>query len=247
MTSISRNNLHFVVFDSPSDSTLPLYLTELSARSVSHIVRVCEMPTYSATAVADLAPTISVVDLPFPDGSVPPAHAINSFLNLCQSVFPGGLTNKLQICGADMTSPPAQQQQHAIGVHCIAGLGRAPMLVAIALIESGMSALEAVEYVRVRRRGAFNTLQLKFLVEEYKPSYVKNLARKNMLLSSFSFTSNPKRESDASLLHPASVFSAASVSSSSSSRPAAFHGKTGGRFKALWNNVVGRKTPPVPA
>ncbi|KAJ3203471.1 Protein tyrosine phosphatase type IVA 1 [Entophlyctis luteolus] len=243
MTSISRNNLHFVVFDAPSDSTLPLYLAELSARSVSHIVRVSEMPTYSAAAVADLAPSISVVDLPFPDGSVPPPHTITAFLDLCQSVFPGGLTNKQQICGDDITSPP----QRAIGVHCIAGLGRAPMLVAIALIESGMSALEAVEYVRVRRRGAFNSVQLRFLVDEYKPSYAKNLARKNLLLSSFSFGvhSNGKRESDESLR---AVFASSSSSSSSvGAATAGMHGKSNGGFKAFWNNVVGRKTPPVSA
>lgn len=48
------------------------------------------------------------------------------------------------------------------------GLGRAPLLVTIALIENGMDNLSAVNYVRERRRDAFNKQQLNFLVH-YKP------------------------------------------------------------------------------
>ncbi len=35
-----------------------------------------------------------------------------------------------------------------IAVHCVAGLGRAPVLVAIALIEAGMKYEDAVEMIR---------------------------------------------------------------------------------------------------
>ena len=81
-------------------------------------------------------------------------------------------------------------------MHCIAGLGRsvhsprarvvpapahpsltrlracvhrcrAPVLVAVALVESGMEPLDAVEYVRKRRRGAINSKQIKY-VESYR-------------------------------------------------------------------------------
>lgn len=45
---------------------------------------------------------------------------------------------------------------------------RAPILVAISLVEQGMSALDAVAYIRERRRGAINNKQLKF-IESYKP------------------------------------------------------------------------------
>jgi protein tyrosine phosphatase type 4A len=58
-------------------------------------------------------------------------------------------------------------------VHCVAGLGRAPALVAIALIELGMQPLDAVEYIRSKRRGAFNKPQINYL-DAYKPTRGKS-------------------------------------------------------------------------
>lgn len=44
---------------------------------------------------------------------------------------------------------------------------RAPILIAIALIEEGMDPLESVEFIRKRRQGAINNKQLKY-IENYK-------------------------------------------------------------------------------
>ena len=55
-----------------------------------------------------------------------------------------------------------------IAVHCVAGLGRAPVLVAIALIEAGMDPLDSIENIRSKRRGAFNKPQIAFLVSKEK-------------------------------------------------------------------------------
>ncbi|XP_010766434.1 protein tyrosine phosphatase type IVA 2-like [Notothenia coriiceps] len=45
---------------------------------------------------------------------------------------------------------------------------RAPVLVALALIECGMEYEDAVHFIRLKRRGAFNSKQLLYL-ESYKP------------------------------------------------------------------------------
>ena len=65
-------------------------------------------------------------------------------------------------------NPPLEMSRSTeaprVGVHCVAGLGRAPVLVAIALIEFElMDVLAAVEFIRSRRKGSFNTRQLRWL------------------------------------------------------------------------------------
>ncbi|KAJ3069436.1 hypothetical protein HDU98_007480 [Podochytrium sp. JEL0797] len=147
MSSIERDHMKFVVFDAPNDSNLKQYLEELKSRNVKCIVRVCE-PTYEKAVVEQAG--IQVFDWAFSDGTCPPPDVILNFLKLCDEKF------------------SAKEDGGAIGIHCIAGLGRAPVLVAIALIESGMVPLEAIEYVRKQRRGAFNSIQLAYLAETYK-------------------------------------------------------------------------------
>lgn len=55
-----------------------------------------------------------------------------------------------------------------IAVHCVAGLGRAPALVAVALMEDGMDPIDTIEFIRSKRRGAINARQIKF-IENYEP------------------------------------------------------------------------------
>ena len=52
------------------------------------------------------------------------------------------------------------------------------MLVAVALIEAGMAQLDAIDFIRKCRRGAFNATQLKYLIDTYRRQSTK---------SSFSF------------------------------------------------------------
>jgi protein tyrosine phosphatase type 4A len=99
---------------------------------------------------------IDVHDWPFVDGEPPPDAIINNWLTLVKNTF-----------HEDKKAKAGKAQVKAIGIHCVAGLGRAPVMVAIALIEKGMDPLDAVQTIRGRRRGAINAKQLSFL-ESYK-------------------------------------------------------------------------------
>ena len=93
--------------------------------------------------------------MPFPDGDAPPKAVVDNWLSICKKVFKNA-------SGSGAEGP-------AIGIHCVAGLGRAPILVTIALIESGLDAVSAVNLIRTKRKGAINRMQLQYL-KKYKKS-----------------------------------------------------------------------------
>lgn len=143
----ANKKYRFVIMDAPSDENIVNYIEVLKKRSVSALVRACE-PKYDTAPVTDAG--IIHLDLPFLDGEPPPDKIIDRWLDLVDNEFSGknGKTN-------------------TIAVHCVAGLGRAPLLVAIALVEGGMEPIDAVNFIRKRRRGAINSKQLKW-IESYK-------------------------------------------------------------------------------
>lgn len=63
----------------------------------------------------------------YDDGGAPPPEIINKWLDVVQTTFHN----------APDSSGPNAPEGPTIAVHCVAGLGRAPVLVAIALIEHG--------------------------------------------------------------------------------------------------------------
>ncbi|KAI9318254.1 protein-tyrosine phosphatase-like protein, partial [Dichotomocladium elegans] len=141
--------LRFLILDCPTESTLPFYLEEFKRFNVSTVVRCCQQ-TYSAARLDEQG--IQVLDMPFKDGGVPPPTVVRDWLILIDQH-----QTKAVAAAAASLPPPT------IAVHCVAGLGRAPVLVAIALIELGMEPLDAVEFVRRKRRGAFNKPQIAYL------------------------------------------------------------------------------------
>ncbi|XP_006901117.1 PREDICTED: protein tyrosine phosphatase type IVA 1-like isoform X1 [Elephantulus edwardii] len=90
-----------------------------------------------------------IEDWPFDDGTPPPNHIVDDWLSLV----------KIKFC---------EEPSCCIAVHCVAGLGRAPVLVALALLEGRMKYEDAVQYIRQKQRGAFNSNQLLYL-EKYHP------------------------------------------------------------------------------
>ncbi len=56
-------------------------------------------------------------------------------------------------------------EERRIGVHCVAGLGRAPFLVAIALVNNGCTPINAINLIRKNRPGAINLTQTNHILE----------------------------------------------------------------------------------
>lgn len=192
-TLIEYKNLRFLIMDAPTETTLPLYIKEMKRQNVTDLVRVCDL-TYSESLVKDNG--INVHALAFADGDNPSQPIVNHWLeivdhrfsspsNTSSSSSTAGISNgtvvKSTNCSDKSSNASCLDQQSSssannsteddkptIAVHCVAGLGRAPILVAIALIESGMNPLDTVEFLRKRRRGVLNNKQMRWL-EEYRP------------------------------------------------------------------------------
>ncbi|KAB0801387.1 hypothetical protein PPYR_05741 [Photinus pyralis] len=143
---IQYKGFKFLITDRPSDQSILTYIQELKKHNVSAVVRVCE-PSYKTDDLNSIG--IEVIDLVYDDGTFPPSEVVDEWFKL--------LKNQLH------ENPDA-----CVAVHCVSGLGRAPVMVALALIELGLKYEEAVELIREKRRGAINAKQLGFL-EKYRP------------------------------------------------------------------------------
>jgi len=149
---IESGDMRFLIFDAPSDDNLEIYAKVFTHYNVKVVVRVCD-PTYSLETLQELG--FETCDWPYNDGAAPPKDVINNWLSLCKKVF--------------KSAPNENGVKPTAGIHCVAGLGRAPILVSIALIESGMDAIAAINLIRSKRKGAINRTQLQFL-KKYKRS-----------------------------------------------------------------------------
>lgn len=98
-----ENKYRFLIFDAPTDENLHLYVQEFEKRNVKHVVRVCD-PTYKQGAVESAG--IQFYDWPFRDGDAPPEEIVTNWLGLVTETF------------------KAKGTTAAIGLHCVAGLGR---------------------------------------------------------------------------------------------------------------------------
>lgn len=140
---IEFKNMRFLITEQPQDPTIANYIKILKEHAVTHIVCATE-PTYQTDELAAVG--VKFTELSFQDGSPPSMEIIDKWLNLLSKEFDAN-------------------PEMCIGVHCVTGLGRAPVLVAVALIELGMKYEDAVELIRKKRRGAINSRQLEFLAK----------------------------------------------------------------------------------
>lgn len=148
---IEFKNMKFLITEQPHDTTIQNYITILKEHKVTHLVCATD-PTYKTDDLAQSGVTFT--ELSFSDGSPPSQEIIEKWLSLVKKEFQNG-----------------EVAETCIGVHCVTGLGRAPVLVAVALVELGMKYEDAVELIRKKRRGAINSRQLEFLAKYKRRKY----------------------------------------------------------------------------
>ncbi|EDW36968.1 GL25773 [Drosophila persimilis] len=106
---IEYKGMKFLITDRPSDITINHYIMELKKNNVNTVVRVCE-PSYNTVELE--AQGINVKDLAFEDGTFPPQTVVDEWFEVLKDKY-------------------RQTPEACVAVHCVAGLGRAPVLVAL--------------------------------------------------------------------------------------------------------------------
>ena len=146
ITLINYKQKKFYISESPNNNNIVLFLQQISKNNIKHIVRLCK-PYYDSQYIIN--ENINFYDWYIDDGLLPSNDIINKWLQLINS-----------------TSEP-------ILVHCSAGLGRAPTLVALALINNKMDAYDTIDYIRSKRIGSFNVTQIDFLLNKNQTKNTK--------------------------------------------------------------------------
>ncbi|KAK2942451.1 putative Protein tyrosine phosphatase type IVA 3 [Blattamonas nauphoetae] len=196
---------NFLITDCPTAETLPLFKQTLQKYNCHYVVRFCES-TYSPADVADISCT--VLDFEFPDGNKPPVYITEQWFNFIESVrsdvFPAssmaprqqkstpnsnsqsdGLDDPSFAAVPNSTPSPesviSTSPNPTICAHCVAGLGRAPMLVCLAIMayDYGITGLEVVTKIRQKRPGALNSEQVRFIMD-FEKERMKLNRRKRM-------------------------------------------------------------------
>ncbi|MGH0175863.1 UNVERIFIED_CONTAM: hypothetical protein FKN15_071525 [Acipenser sinensis] len=136
--------MRFLITHNPTNATLNKFTEELKKYGVTTLVRVCDstydtapvekegiqvVGNFSSNSMLMMVCGTMVEDWPFDDGAPPPSQIVDDWLNLLKNKF-------------------REEPGCCVAVHCVAGLGRAPVLVALALIECGMKYEDAVQFIR---------------------------------------------------------------------------------------------------
>src|ERR1700722_1270545 len=161
----------FLLTAAPKDSELEIYAKVLRRHGCTNLVRtyVPVYPSYPGRELHAffLRQGITLHDLEFEDGSVPPPQIINQWFQLLQQLqqIPRLQSQSESTSSNNSNSSSSSSNNNnntvTIAIHCMSGLSCAPVLIALALIDPGaMSNLEAISLLRHHRRGCLNHKQI---------------------------------------------------------------------------------------
>ncbi len=175
---VDFKHLHFLIMAAPDPTSVKYSIDLLKQHKVTKLVRLCQC-NYNNNEFSTAG--IDIEDLPFSDGKNPPSDVLKRWIELVNtfnfepSIIPHishqSTQGSLQEKNVDPTSP---KEEFRIAIHCLAGLGRAPMMVALALINAGAQAGEAIKIIRKARPGALNMHQASYILSYSKRNHSKS-------------------------------------------------------------------------
>lgn len=138
----SKSGFRYCITQSPDPNNLQTYKDLLLKNGVKTLVKLCEDNKYDAEYLIHSG--INVIDIPLQDGTTPSKDVIIQWLQIIKQEI--------------------KSKNNIIAVHCVSGLGRAPLFACIGLILlDNTDPLDAIMLVRKTIKLALNAPQIKFL------------------------------------------------------------------------------------
>jgi len=136
LTKLEVSDHLFIISKIPDPSNILSYRDQLINHKIQHLVRVCDCE-YDKDIM--LSCGVNVTDIPIKDGNVPTKNDIDKWMKIVN-------------------------ENKRIAIHCVSGLGRAPMLVAIAMIRMAkINSIDAITILREQIKGCLNTRQITYV------------------------------------------------------------------------------------
>jgi protein tyrosine phosphatase type 4A len=157
---IVKNRLNFVVTCTPTNFNIGVYISYIKNNNITNMVRACES-TYDEKLLLDVCETKALI---FDDGKFPNHEQKLDWIDYVYNTF------------------YKTQNTNKILVHCVAGLGRAPLLVGIALIVcESMDPYQAIDLLRTNIKQCLNSKQITYLIDTnwlpYRKIFKKNIKK----------------------------------------------------------------------
>lgn len=138
----SKSGLNYYITQSPDPNNLHNYKDLLLKNNINVLIKLCEENKYDADYLEHNG--ITVINIPLRDGTVPNKNVIKIW--------------------TDIVKQEIKKKNKSIAIHCMSGLGRAPLFVCVCLIIiDKMDPIEAITKVRSQIKLALNTNQIRFL------------------------------------------------------------------------------------
>lgn len=157
MKKIKCGNLNFIVSGAPGD--MNKFKMQLLNYGITDVVKACDIK-YSHV---DISSICKIHEFVFEDGKFPSSEMTYEWIKLIHETFYIINTTDIEL-----------KSEKLMLVHCVAGLGRSPLLVCIAIIVcENKTSIEAVKLAREKMGPVLNTKQLDFLFNTNWKKYRK--------------------------------------------------------------------------
>tara|TARA_B100000524_G_scaffold222841_1_gene117610 strand:- start:135 stop:605 length:471 start_codon:yes stop_codon:yes gene_type:complete len=141
---IIEGKIKYILSSCPDEKNIKEYSIFLKNNNVKYLVNFCEKQ-YS---ISYLDKSIKYESLFIEDGRIPELNKLERWKELCKECI---------------------KENKNIALHCVSGMGRAPTMLCISLIEyENYSSIESIELIREKRKGCLNSKQLHYLLNYKK-------------------------------------------------------------------------------